>query len=371
MSTLVGERPAASAGQPRRRAPRRLLLVLLVVALSAAAMAAVKILVPTDDRIGGYDVPVVIGAVPYWDEETARQSIDAHGAAMTVASPWTYAVAADGSVVPQIGIDAAGEAVQATWLGERGLSVIPTIANTTAGAWDAVTISTVINDPGLRAAHIASIVDLVMTNGYDGVQIDYEDLDAADRWAFSAFVGELADSLHAIDKLLYVTVHPKTDDSGYDGRNEAQDYAAIGAVADMVFVMTYDWHWETSSSGPIAPYGWMERVVQYTVSQIPAEKIILGVGLYGYDWVDSQGEAVTWSQVRALADRYQVQEQWDEASASPYLSYTGDDGRHHDVWFENARSVQAKFDLARIHRLGGIGLWRLGGEDPGIWAPGP
>lgn len=372
MSTVISDRPAVPAGRSPRRPPRRILLVLLVVAIAATAIAAVTVLVPdTDDRTGGYDVPVVIGAVPYWDEEAARRSIEANGQSLTVATPWTYSVAADGSVVPQVGIDAAGEAVQATWLRERGLSVIPTIANTTEGAWDPVTISTVLDDPGLRAIHIASIVELVTTSGYDGIQIDYEDLIAADRSAFSAFVGELADSLHGIDKLLYVTVHPKTSDEGYDGRNQAQDYAAIGDVADMIFVMTYDWHWETSSSGPIAPYGWMERVIQYAVSQIPAEKVVLGVGLYGYDWVDARGTAVTWEQVQALADRYQVDEQWDEASVSPHLSYTADDGRQHEVWYENDRSIEAKFDLARIYRLGGIGLWRLGGEDPGIWAPGP
>jgi len=229
----------------------------------------------------------------------------------------------------------------------------------------------VINDPALRTAHIAAIVELVTANGYDGIQIDYEDLAAADRAAFSAFVGELGGALHGIGKLLYVTVHAKTDDDGYDPRNQAQDYAAIGAAADMVFVMTYDWHWETSSSGPIAPYGWMDQVVQYAVTQIPSGKVILGVGLYGYDWAGDEGVPVTWSQVQALAERYQVPKQWDEASASPHLSYTGDDGRTHEVWYEDDRSVQAKFDLARRHRLGGIGLWRLGGEDPGIWDPAP
>lgn len=369
-ATIVGPPTPPSARSTRQS--RRIVPLLLVVGVAAAAMIVVKVWIPDEDPNGGYEVPVVIGAVPYWDEESARTSIDAHAAAMTVASPWTYTLTADGSVALQSGIEAVGEAVQASFLRERGLSVIPTIANTTQGSWDPVTVSSVINDPQLRAAHIGSVVDLVTTNGFDGVQIDYEDLTAADRSAFTGFVTELAGSLHAAHKLLYVTVHPKADDDGYDGRNQAQDYRAIGEAADKVFVMTYDWHWETSTSGPIAPYAWMEQVIKYTVTQIPTEKIVLGVGLYGYDWpANAQGMPVTWQQVQELTDRYQVAEQWDEASASPHFTYADEGGRRHDVWFENQRSVQLKFDLARAYRLGGIGLWRLGGEDPGIWNPGP
>lgn len=344
----------------------------MVVVLAASAMTAVTVLIPDEDPTGSYDVPLVIGAVPYWDEAAARTSIDAHAAALTVASPWTYTLTADGSVIHQTGIEASGEAVQATFLRERGLSVIPTIANTTQGAWDPATVSSVINDPQLRAAHIGSIVDLVTTTGFDGIQIDYEDLTATDRSAFTAFVTDLAGSLHAVGKLLYVTVHPKADDDGYDGRNQAQDYRAIGAAADKVFVMTYDWHWETSNSGPIAPYAWMEQVVKYAVTQVPADKVILGVGLYGYDWpANAQGTPVTWQQVQDLGTRYGATEQWDDVSGSPHLTYTADDGQPHDVWFENQRSVQLKYDLAGAYRLGGIGLWRLGGEDPGIWEPAP
>jgi hypothetical protein len=175
-------------------------------------------------------------------------------------------------------------------------------------------------------------------------------------------VTDLSGALHAAGKLLYVTVHAKEDDAGYDDRNKAQDYAAIGAAADMVCVMAYDWHWSTSTPGPIAPYDWVQRVIQYTLTQIPASKVILGVGLFGYDWVGSQGQSLTWDQVTATAEKYSAPEQWDVGSQSPHLSYTDAAGQQHEVWYEDARSVQARFDLARRSELGGIELWRLGGE---------
>lgn len=350
------------------------MLAAVVVGVLLAAGAGAGFAVRSTGPAGiepAYTVPVVIGAVPYWDEPDARTSIQTQGSALTVASPWIYAAAADGSVQLQPGVDADAERSQAAWLHGRGLKVVPTVADTTQGLWDPATVSALIADPSRRTAHVQALVNLVTTERYDGIQVDYEDLAATDRDPFTAFVGELGSALHAAGKLLYVTVHAKEDDAGYDDRNKAQDYAAIGAAADLVCVMAYDWHWSTSAAGPIAPYDWVQRVIGYAVTQIPSGKVILGVGLFGYDWIGSQAASLTWAQVIAAADQHAAPEQWDTGSQSPFFDYTDGSGQQHQVWYENARSVTAKFDLARRAELGGIELWRLGGEDPGIWDPGP
>ncbi len=314
--------------------------------------------------------PLVVGAVPYWDEQEARASLETHGHQIGVASPWSYAVAADGSVQLQPELHAAGEQALAGHLHDLGIKVIPTVANTTAGLWDPATVSTVIKDPTLRRVHVQSIISLIQLNGFDGIQIDYEDLTADDRSSFSVFVGELGQAIHEIGKVLYVTVHVKEDDAGYDARNKSQDYAAIGKAADQVCLMAYDWHWSTSPSGAIAPYDWVERVIRYSVTRIPANKLLLGVGLFGYDWVGTTATNLTWRQVVTLAAQNRVDEAWDVGAQSPHFSYSID-GVQHDVWYENGRSAAAKFDLAKQYRLAGVELWRLGGEDPAVWAPGP
>jgi spore germination protein YaaH len=270
------------------------LVTVLVLLTVAAARATPGDAAPGSAGAAGYEIPVVVGAVPYWDEEEARRTIETHYDQLDVASPWSYAVAADGKVELQPDLDAAGEAALAARLHELGVKVIPSIANTAAGLWDVTTISQVINNEGLRHSHVQSIVKLIQDNGLDGIQIDYEDLPAEDRDEFSAFVTELGAAVHGINKLLYVTVHVKEDDAGYDARNKAQDYAAIGKAADLVCLMAYDWHWSTGPSGPIAPYDWVERVVRYSVTQIPADKIMLGVGLFGYDWVGTSATNLTW-----------------------------------------------------------------------------
>jgi len=325
---------------------------------------------PDPSIVGAGWSPLVVGAVPYWDEDEARSSLETRSDHIDVASPWSYAVASDGSVQLQPDLQASGEKASAAHSHDLGIKVIPTVANTTAGLWDSATVSTVINNPDLRRAHVQSIMSLIESNGFDGIQIDYEDLPADDRDSFSAFVTDLGQAVHQAGKVVYVTVHVKEDDAGYDPRNQAQDYAAIGKAADLVCLMAYDWHWSTGPSGPIAPYDWVQRVLKYSVTQIPPNKILLGVGLFGYDWVGSTATNLTWRQAVALAGQYRVDEAWDVGAQSPHFSYTAD-GVQHDVWYENGRSAAAKFDLARQYRLGGVELWRLGGEDPAIWEPGP
>jgi spore germination protein len=68
-------------------------------------------------------------------------------------------------------------------------------------------------------------------------------------------------------------------DAGDDGRNAAQDFRAIGVAVDEVRVMTYDYSWDTSPPGPIAPADWVREVIAWTVTEIPRHKVVLCVVL--------------------------------------------------------------------------------------------
>ena len=109
-------------------------------------------------------------------------------------------------------------------------------------------------------------------------------------------------------------------------------------------------------------------MAQYATKEIPADKILLGVRAYGYAWPASGygGRAVTSSEAVSIAQRYGAAIQWDDAAQCPYFTYwPGNYAR--EVWFENPSSTAAKLDLAAQYNLGGIAIWRLGFEDPGIW----
>jgi GH18 family chitinase len=74
-----------------------------------------------------------------------------------------------------------------------------------------------------------------------------------------------------------------------------------------------------------------------------------------------------WEEAVALATQYGAVVNWDANTASPWFEYAAK-RTHHTVWFENAASIDAKLALTNAYDIGGVTLWRLGGEDPGAWA---
>ncbi len=357
--------PRQAPARPRRRWLSGI-LVMVALVTSGAAIAGVRVNPFAAAPTGVAGVSQVMGAIPYWDQSDALASLRANPGAVGVASPWSYAADSDGSVILQPHLTAAHERDLTKQLKALGVQVVPTIANTKNGLWDTNVVTGLIADPALRRTHVQAITALVIDNDYDGIQIDYENLGAAQRNDFIQFLTDLAESLHSKDKQLWVTVHPKETDAGYDQRNRAQDYTRIGEIADKVTLMAYDWHWETSPPGPVAPYPWVERVVAFAVTEIPREKLMLGLGLFGYDWGTGTAASLTWGQVGDQARQHPADELWDVASQSPHLTYQLD-GVTHQVWYENARSIDLKASLAKKYGLGGLALWRLGREDPSIW----
>jgi spore germination protein YaaH len=309
----------------------------------------------------------VAASLPVWNLAGGTQTIGANASTLSSASPNLYEVAPDGSVVLRQQPAGVVAPAQLDSLRKRGVALVPTISNTRDGSWDPQLIQAVLHDAALADRHVRAITDLVRRQGFAGIDIDYEDLTAADRDAFSAFLEQLALALHAVDRVLTVDVFAKDSDQGYDERNLAQDYAAIGAAADQVRLMAYDWHWQTSDPGPIAPADWVDRVLTYAVHEIPAGKVVLGVPTYGYGWGPQGGELVSWLQAYGLSHQHGVPVNWDQTAQSPWLRYTDDEGAEHTVWFENAYSVKAKLELAQHYRLGGVYLWLVGDEDDGIW----
>jgi spore germination protein len=161
-------------------------------------------------------------------------------------------------------------------------------------------------------------------------------------------------------------VHPKVSNAGYDERNMAQDFRAIGAAADEVRVMTYDYSWDTSPPGPVAPARWVERVIAWTVTQIPPEKVVLGIDLLGYNWSGGRGVTIGHQRAQSLAEAHGATIR-RSADGSPSFTYRDSSGERHEVWWEDARSVRNKLGLVAEYGLGGVFFWRLGGEDSNVW----
>ncbi|MFR9728209.1 glycosyl hydrolase family 18 protein [Saccharopolyspora sp. MS10] len=338
--------------------------------LALIALAALLVVVMAVPRMMAPSKPdtLVVASLPFWNLGNGVQTVVANRDSVNEVSPWIYGLGPDGRIIHQFPPERAAEVTeQVGSLRDAGVPIVASLANITDGRWAYEPVAQVLHDPRLRHRHVREIVALVEREDYEGIDIDYENLRGADREVFSAFVTELGAALHERGKTLSVAVFAKASDAGYDERNQAQDYVAIGRSADQVRLMGYDYHWGTSGPGPVAPIGWVREVVQYAKSTIPAERIVLGVPLYGYDWVDERGSNVTWLQAFQLATQHRAETHYDPRSQTPWFRYTDERGREHEVWFENSVSSKAKFEVARGAGIRGVYLWMYGYEDTATW----
>jgi spore germination protein len=354
-----------------RRTPWRLVGVLVSVAIACVALVVV---VTADDSAESdgpanrteQSMPTRIGYVPYWDQRRALDVVWQRSDMFDQVSLVWYSLDPTGHIVPTDDryTHINPQAVRA--MHARGIQVIPTVTSLRNGRWNADIVQQMLHDAAARRTHIRELVQLAVTKGYDGIDIDYESLSSEDRAVYSRFLTKLGAALHAEGKLLTTAVHPKVSNAGYDERNLAQDYRAIGAAVDQVRVMTYDYSWDTSPPGPVAPAAWVEKVIAWTVRQIPREKVILGIDLLGYDWSGGRGVTVDHEQAQALADAHGVTIR-RSADGSPSFIYRDSSGDRHEVWWEDARSARTKLALVSEYGLGGVFFWRLGGEDSNVW----
>jgi spore germination protein len=310
----------------------------------------------------------IIGYIAPWDKTRAMQSVQNNYDVISEVSPVAYTLTPQGDVIldPAGGADLVDDATIAD-LRAKNIKIIPAIHNVVNGQWNGGNIvSTLIKDSTTRTTHINNIVELVVSKNYDGIDIDYENLNANDRANYTAFLTALGDALHEKGKVLTTDVYGKTSEPGTWSGPQAQDWSAIGNAADEVRIMIYDYN--PSSIGPIAPYSWASSVLSFAKTKLPTNKIIQGVPLYGYDWTGSGGtpKDYVWSEIMALQQQYNAPLKWNSVDKVPWFTYsTG--GKNHTIYFENGQSAAAKFDLTNSENVAGVSFWRLGGEDPAVW----
>ena len=231
-----------------------------------------------------------------------------------------------------------------------------------------------------RSEVIENMLALAVQDGYDGVNVDFEglayssDIDE-DRAAFTAFIQELAQALHAQDLNLMISVPAKTEESVWNTWAYPFDLAALGDAADLIQLMTYDQHGPWSEPGAVAGADWVEECLRYAVSQVNPAKLLIGLPAYSYDWDLTASDvnegsyaaaAVDWVDFPALLKKPHVGNGWDAVALSPFLTYN-EAGHDHVVWYENSDSIHAKIDLMKTYDLAGLSIWALGKEDVNFW----
>jgi hypothetical protein len=250
----------------------------------------------------------------------------------------------------------------------NGDVVVPAIADHALGQIDAI-----VNDPVARQALLINLVNTVQSRGYDGIDLNFESGTSAARVQFTAFVHDLAASLHASGARLVVTVQPVTSLSAESAL--LFDYAGLAASgADRIKIMAYDHNFDAGANipGPIASLPWIRDVLQYAITTrgVPSRSIQLALHNYAWTWKKSASKWV----IQTPNDTYQgvVQKsgsaswQWDATSAESWKQYSVS-GKTYLSYVGTADTVAARIGLADEFDLAGLAFWVLGREDPSIY----
>lgn len=225
-------------------------------------------------------------------------------------------------------------------------------------------IHEMVNSSDAKNSLTQNLLSVMSEKGYAGVDVDFEYILAEDRDAFTTFVAELTQVMNNNGFVTSVALAPKTSSDQKGLLYEGKDYGGLGAAANSVLLMTYEWGYSYSAPMAVAPINKVRQVVEYAVTEIPVNKINLGIPNYGYDWPlpYEQGvtKATTIGNVQAvqLAIEHGASIGFDEVAQTPYFNYI-ENGIEHEVWFEDVRSIQAKFNLVKEYSLRGMGYWQL------------
>lgn len=225
-------------------------------------------------------------------------------------------------------------------------------------------IHAVVNDSVAVNALIQNLLGVMEEKGYGGVDVDFEYILAEDRDAFTTFVAELTRVMNENGYVTSVALAPKTSANQPGLLYEGKDYGGLGAAANSVLLMTYEWGYTYGPPMAVAPLNKVREVVEYAVTEIPVSKINLGIPNYGYDWAlpyeSGVTKATTIGNIQAvqIAIRHGAVISFDEVAQTPYFRYT-ENGIEHEVWFEDVRSMQGKFNLVKEFSLRGMGYWQL------------
>ena len=279
---------------------------------------------------------------------------------VTYLTPFTYGITAGGGLLP-LEDDAMLSAAR-----QRGTAPVMHLSTLTeSGQFDTQRAEMVLTDFEVQDRLVAEVLQTVLRKGFAGLDVDFEYLPGELAEAYAAFLSRLQRLLHSRGLFVWAALAPKTSASQPGLLYEGHNYAAVGAATDGVLLRTYEWGYTYGPPMAVAPLPNVRAVLDYAITEIPAEKIFLGIPNYGYDWplpfIQGVTRAQSISNQRAieLAVEYGIAIQYDETAQSPFFHYTDAGGTVHEVWFEDARSMSAKLRLIAEYGFQGGGFWNL------------
>jgi len=308
----------------------------------------------------------------YADDSLGMASLQAHTDAVTLLAPQCYGLdragALHGHLPPGV--------LDVTRPG--GVPLMPLVTNS---GFDRSIAHALLHNGKAQGRAIISLAQLAEHDQYVGWQLDFENIDPADKLAYTRFVARVAARLHRDHRLLSVAVVPRFSDIYPDSSSPgfhtgewgaAFDFRGLGRVADFLVLMAYDQHTPLTPPGPVAGYDWVEAALNYALRRVPPAKLLLGLPFYGREWVETASgttpHSLAYKDLKHYLEDPGSERNWDDLFRTTWFQlHEGDSLR--TAWFDDARSLREKLKLMQLDHLRGYAAWRLGVEDPEFWQP--
>ena len=306
-------------------------------------------------------------AYPNIDRDILRKTLPY----LTYLTLFTYGIRPDGTLIK---IEDEELIELARLYGVAPIMLISTLGED--GTFSNELAADLLGDPDMQSRVISEISDTLSARRYAGVDIDFEYIPGEYADAYVRFIENLHQVLAPQGYRVFVALAPKTSPTQRGLLYEGHDYGGLGEAADGVLLMTYEWGYTYGPPLPVAPINRVREVVDYALSEIPTEKINLGIPNYGYDWtlpyIAGESKAQSLSNVAAveLANQRHAAIDFDRTAQSPYFRYfvrVNGDPVEHIVHFEDARSIDAKLGLIAEKSLRGGSVWNIMRYFPQLW----
>lgn len=298
---------------------------------------------------------------------------------LSLIATFSYGMTPEGYVIP-LDDEALIEAASSAAVG----SMMVLTPMNEMGQFSEYLVSDVVENPAAVERLLNEILYVMRTKNLFGVDFDFEFVPAKNRDQYTELVRKAAERFNPEGYLVTVALAPKTSADQPGLLYQGHDYAGMGQAANFTLLMTYEWGYTYGPPMAVAPINKVREVIEYGISEIPPEKILMGIPNYGYDWKlpyvqkESRAEKISNEEAVARAEEYGAEIVFDELAQSPHYNYwkpvtvQNENGTEeviyepHEVWFEDARSYKAKMDVVKEYGLAGISIWNIMDYDPNL-----
>jgi len=235
--------------------------------------------------------------------------------------------------------------------------ILPMVQNFGSAGWDGAGAAALLHDAARRRALAARLGAMVGGRHDAGLVMDFEALPRSAMGDYLRFLRALRAALPAGSRLAVTA--PAED--------ESWPLPALAGAADRLILMAYDQHWEGGEPGPVAAQDWFVRQVTAARRAVGADKLVVALGSYAYDWHGKATDALSIEEAWLAAHDSEAPISFDRASGNAGFAYD-EDGQHHSIWMMDAATSWNQLEVLKRLGLDDVALWRLGSEDPGFWS---